>query len=647
MPVPLHGREDPTIFGDPSGPTRIASGNRFFRPGLLACVSAVFLAAWAGWDGYASPFIEWQLLAYPLALILGWCGEGWLRGEALRGRVVKLGRGIWAHRIEIGLLALITLVDLALHFWLAAQAAFLHGSVHDEGFVGLNAWRLIHQSGPWPLYSTMGGAVAMYQPLGWLFLHFPPSMLLLRLFAIPMAIAVAPAFYLLARQLVGIPAALGATTLLAVAYWPTMMGSLAFGWMNGSVFQCLGLALLLHGLRRWSLTACAASGMVLALCLYSYSTHRLMPIPAAIVLALFLVRGGETWRRRWLLSGTCGFAFLVTAAPWIRLVTTVDVLLKGDATYMTHYFTDAWRQNPLTALGEALSNAASLNLALIARPLGGYPYMVLPSGGLIDPLTTGLILLGVLGAVLTWRRVESVMLLTAIVLPIPPAAMAIGGLSEVYRLNGMVPALFLAAALSLDRMVGLTRAHARAGMVILLLICLLGSAVNIQRVVSFVRDAGTICRETDVYATFPAAYIALADQVNGLGPDRAVYLVTDSADPSVSYGPAWTWLFHRAFPVQALAIQGQDPARWILQANPERPRAPDDGARFWPPRLGPGERGITYFLLNDASSIFMPFLRHAFRQGRTQILRPPQCAATGYRLTSYSLTARQIQGPGR
>jgi len=463
-----------------------------------------------------------------------------------------------------------------------------------------------------------------------------------------MAVAVAPAFYPLARQLVGAPAALCATALLAVAYWPNMMGSLAFGWMNGSVFQCLGLALLLHGLRRWSLTACAASGMVLALCLYSYSTHRLMPIPAALLLVLFLVRGSGSRRRRWLLSGMCGFAFLVTAAPWIRLVTTVDVLLKGDAGYMTHYFTDAWSQNPLTALGEALGNAASLNLALIARPLaGGYPYLVLPSGGLIDPLSVGLILLGVLGAVLTWRRTESVVLLTAIVLPIPPAAMALGWLSEVYRLNGMVPALFLAAALTLDRVVHLTRAHARVGMVILLLLCLLAGAVNIQRVVSFVGDSGTICGETDVYGTFPAAYIALADQVNGLGPTRAVYLVTDSADPRVSYGQAWTWLFHRAFPVQALAVQGQDPAHWLLQANPETSGAPADGARFWPPRLGPGERGITYFMLNDANGIFMPTLRHAFPNGRTQIVRPPQCAATGYRLTSYSLTARQIEGPGR
>ncbi len=294
------------FFIPPARPTLVAEGNGLLRPGLAACTIALFLVTWTGWYLYGSPFIDWILLAYPAASIVGWCGEGWLRGETVRARFARVGRGVVAYRREVALLILITAADLALHLWLAYQNAFLHGTVHDEASVGLVAWRLTHRSGLWPLYETMGGAVSMYQPLGWLFLHFTPSMLMFRLYAVPMAVATAPTFYLLARQVTAAPAALCATALLALAYWPTMMGSLDFGWMNGSVFQSLGLALLIYGMRRWSLSATAATGMTLALCLYSYSSDRLMPIPAMFLVLIFMIRGPGPTRRRWLLSG--GFA---------------------------------------------------------------------------------------------------------------------------------------------------------------------------------------------------------------------------------------------------------------------------------------------------------------------------------------------------
>jgi hypothetical protein len=626
----------------------VARGNGLLRLGLLACTVALFLVVWTGWYFYRAPFIDWSLLAYPAALIVGWCGEGWLRGETIRARIAMLGRGVIAYRREIALLILITAADLALHLWLANQNALLNGSVHDESSVGLNAWRLTQRSAPWPLYETMGGAVSMYQPLGWLFLHITPSMLLFRLYAVPMAVAVAPAFYLLARQVTGAPAALCVTTLLALAYWPTMMGSLAFGWMNGSVFQSLGLALLISGMRRWSVTAIASAGMTLALCLYSYSSDRLMPIPAVLLLFIFLILGPGPARRRWVLSGAFVLGFLTVAAPWIKLVTTFDVLLRGDASYMIHYFTDSWSKHPLSAIGDALQNIEALNLALIARPLGsGYPYMVLPSGGLIDPVTAALILLGIAGAVLWWRRPIHVVLLAAILLPMPAAAIALNDLSEVYRLNGMVPALFLAAALSVDQAVGMARKHGRTALVGLLVLAGWSGVVNTRQVTSFVTEDRTICTLTDVYTAMPAAYIAIAAQTDVLEPNHAAFVVIDNAhaQPWIVYVPEWTWLFHQPLPVQAFAVKGQDPKLWRIQANPETPRARGDGARFWPPRLGAGEAGITYFMVDDARDIFLPTLRADYPGGRVATTHPPQCAATGFVLTSYSLTAAQVQRP--
>ncbi len=117
---------------------------------------------WTGWYLYRSPFIDWILLTYPAALIVGWCGEGWLGGATIRARLAILGRGIVAHRREIGLLILIVGADLALPPVAGPiKNAFLHGTVHDESAVGLNAWRLTRRSTLSPQYDTIGGAESM------------------------------------------------------------------------------------------------------------------------------------------------------------------------------------------------------------------------------------------------------------------------------------------------------------------------------------------------------------------------------------------------------------------------------------------------------------------------------------------------------
>ena len=108
------------------------------------------------------------------------------------------------------------------------------------------------------------------------------------------------------------------------------------------------------------------------------------------------------------------------------------------------------------------------------------------------------------------------------------------------------------------------------------------------------------------------------------------------------YVPEWTWIFHQPLPVQAFAVKGQGPKSWRTQGNPETPSAQPDGARFWPPRLGVGEVGITYFMVDDARDIFLPTLRAAYPGGRLLTIHPPQCAATGFVITSYSLTAAQL-----
>ncbi len=54
--------------------------------------------------------------------------------------------------------------------------------------------------------------------------------------------------------------------------------------------------------------------------------------------------------------------------------------------------------------------------------------------------------------------------------------------------------------------------------------------------------------------------------------------------------------------------------------------------------------GITYFMVDDARDIFLPTLRADYPGGRLLTIHPPQCGATGFTLTGYSLTVAQIHG---
>ncbi len=182
----------------------------------------------------------------------------------------------------------------------------------------------------------------------------------------------------------------------------------------------------------------------------------------------------------------------------------------------------------------------------------------------------------------------------------------------------------------------------------LLVLAVWGGIVNTRQATSFVTEDRTMCPLTDVYSSVRAAYIVLADQTDALEPTHAVFVVVNDAhaQPWALYIPDWTWLFQQLLPVQAFAVKGQDPTLWRTQGNPETPWLHGDGARFWPPRLGAGEVGITYFMIDDARDIFLPTLRADYPGGRVRTTHPPQCASTGFVLTSYSLTtATQVHRP--
>ncbi|MGH2411492.1 MAG: hypothetical protein ACRDGS_14170, partial [Chloroflexota bacterium] len=330
-----------------------SAGRPRFRAGVISLAGATIMGVLAACHLYASPYVDPSLLLYPIALALAWCGEGWLHERLVPAQARAAVASLVAHRAELLLLLAITLAGGTLRFWMAHQYILLHGTVSDEVVVGQQAWDLARGSAPWPLYALSGGAVGFYQPIAAAFLLFGDTMEHLRDVLVLESIFLIPSFYLLARQFVSAPPALCATALLALAYWPAIMGVLAFGWLLGATFQCLGLALLTYGTRRFSLTACIGGGMVLALCLYGYIGHRVMPVPAVPFMLLFVWRGAGALRQRLVLAAGSAIGFGLVAMPWIGIVLNNSDLLYGDTRFVTNSFQTEFGMHPLSALHDA------------------------------------------------------------------------------------------------------------------------------------------------------------------------------------------------------------------------------------------------------------------------------------------------------
>ncbi|MDB5076423.1 MAG: hypothetical protein JWO42_2602 [Chloroflexi bacterium] len=611
------------------------------RYGLRALLLAALLAIGTAVHFYRDPYIDWSLLLYPLALLLAWYGEGRLRGQGLGRQLRALGASIRQRRVELALLAIVTCASLVLRFWIILQYPLLHGMQTDEVDTALSAWNLAHSTGPWPLYQISTGAVSFFQPISASFALFGTSLLSLRIPLVIEGTMLVPAFYVFARQFVGVAPGLCAATLLGFAYWPVMLSLFAFGWMNGAVFQALGLGLLAYAVRRGRFTAAAAGGAVLALCLYCYGVSRLLPLPAIVLLAPFVIRGVRPPRDRLRLLVAFGLGFLMVAAPFASTVISNTDLLYGNGNIDAHDFEVALKHNPLTALAGLLDPAGRLMDTVLAAPRmdSGYAAVRISHNGLLDALTAMLVLLGLLYAVVYWRRPQNLLIVPALLISFGVASAVQGYWLDTYRLGGAVPALFLAAACVLDRgfaVIRLTWRSMRWALAALLAISVAGAGANIHRVAAQLTDCSVLAAQFQVLSQETDEGVLIAEKVNALGPHRAYFLVSHSFQNWL-----YTWLYHVPPPVEYDAASGpaNNPALWQPLGPVVRTTGPGS-ARFWPPAAGSGQTAITYIVPDGDRGYFLPLVQREYPHGELQTLQNSVCPA--FKTTFYTLTTQQI-----
>lgn len=615
--------------------------------GLRALILAATLAIGTAIHLERTPYIDWTLLLYPLALLLAWCGEGWLSGLTVRRRMRGIGNSIIQRRGELLLLAVLTGLGLLFRVWMLLQYPFLHGTMADEVDTAISAWNLAHSTGPWPIYQLSTPSVPFFQPIALSFDLLGTSLLAVRIPELLESTLLIPAFYVLARQFVAFWPALSATCLLTFAYWPAMLSLWAFGWMNGAVFQALGLGLLAYAIRRGSYSIAAASGAILALCLYCYVVSRVLPMAGAVFLLPMLLRGTRPLKDRFLLCASVGLGFAVVVAPFVGSVLSTPGLLGGDSSVNTQDFTAAAHHDLPAALAGLVQPAARLLETVLAVPrlYGGHVSIRVWHGGLLDTVTAILVLLGLLYAAAYCWRSRNLLILSTLVVVFGLAATVQVYWQDGYRLGCAVPALFLAAAVVLDRgLIVVSQAAGsgrRWGLVLLATMCVVSTGTNVHQMTMQLTDCTAMAYPYQALSNDDEG-VLMADKVNALGPARATFVVS-------RYFQLWlyVWLYHVSPPIEYNAQSGpaDDPGSWRVMWSSTVPISNAPGAaHFWPPAVGRGQTAVTYIMPDGDSGFLLPILQRVYPQGTLEMWQNSVCPA--FKITTYSLSAQQIaQGP--
>jgi hypothetical protein len=341
----------------------------------------------------------------------------------------------------------------------------------DEAVYGLMARQI--GRGYWPVFFpayTGREPLYMYIMAG-VFRLLGSSDVTLRLTSALIGIGTIPALFLLGRELYSRRVGLLAAAIMAGNYWHLSLSRNGYPNILIPPLECLAVMLLWRGYRDRRPLVMAGGGVFVGLVLYTYLAARLFPITLALYFLYVLAVDG-----RRLLSRYGGLALAVVAAlavfaplgayfyqhphDFYERASQVLVFESGGGWL-------AW----LRIMGSnLLHNLAALFIEGDPRPLFN-----LPGRPVFGPLMAVFFLLGTVVALRRVRQPEYGLLPIWVLGMCLPAILTDDIMPQSQRMSGIIPAIFLLAALGLDTaVVWLTgkvkHYHLSAALVALLLV---------------------------------------------------------------------------------------------------------------------------------------------------------------------------------
>jgi 4-amino-4-deoxy-L-arabinose transferase-like glycosyltransferase len=420
---------------------------------LLAAGLAV--GGLGGWLEGGARFRPWPVLALWLLSIALFLGGAWvLDGGRRRAARLDVARWEWAAIAALTIVALLVRVIALEH---------LPGNFSgDEGEMGMEARAVLDGVSRDPF--TTGWES---HPTLWFFLQaaslrvFGDSVLGLRLLSALLGTATVPVLYLYARRPFGARVALAASTLLAVYHFHIHFSRIGLNNIADPPVALLAFACFFEGCRRRSPFLFALSGIFLGVDQHLYFAGRLAP------LLIVAVIGQQAVFHRERLLAVARFLPLLFLGLFVGFGPLVRVPLFHWPDFTARLavegvFQSGWYHDRIA------EGAAPLHVLATQAwdGIGGYGFLsdrsphYYPGMPLLDSVSNGFFIVGVLVLVAWFRRSEPVLVLGWLLATAAASALVVSSPGSPHYVTAS-PAICLAIAVGIDAILGRFAANTR------------------------------------------------------------------------------------------------------------------------------------------------------------------------------------------
>lgn len=428
---------------------------------------------------------------------------------------------------EAVLVGLIVLGGAVLRFYLLGRLPRVING--DEGVLGQAALNTAQHplANPFALFENFG---SLYLQVMDLFMQlFGQNAVGLRLAPAVGGTLAVGALYLLARWLFGRRVALFAAALLAASHAHLHFSrTVAVGYIQGTLLIPLELYFFLSGLQKRSAARLALGGLLLGLHFSIYLSAQIIAAFVAIYLLVALIAARPLLHRAWGLVLVFWGGVLITALPELvygwRFPEQFLARLNIDGTFQSGWLAEqvaATGRSPVVIL---LDRVAHAFLSLNHYPAMDFYGAAIP---LLDVLTAGLFLVGLVYALWRWRDPRYLLLngyfwavtVSVGVFAVPPGA-------DSYRMLIALPAALLLAALGLEQLLTvLTLADAPRRFPRVAVSLAVVGAIALLNIRAYFYDFVAQCRYGGDPQTRFASY--LGSYLGTLDREAEVYLLSD------------------------------------------------------------------------------------------------------------------------
>jgi 4-amino-4-deoxy-L-arabinose transferase-like glycosyltransferase len=371
---------------------------------------------------------------------------------ALRSRARSLAHAAAAARVDLAIVAAITLLAAVLRTWhLGTVPLGLHG---DEAWTGLDARRVLHEGwiGPY-LMSAVGQPIGPLYFTALLFKFMPQTTFTLRFSMALFGIATIPLAYAAFATMFNRTVAAFASLLLAVMMWHLHLSRTGFMVVAWPFFEMAVLLALWHAMRLRSVALFGVAGALTGLGIYTYNAFYLfIPLPFVAVLWTYVPWRRRAGRHRTLLHvATFVAAGLVVSIPMLQYIVNNPSDYRYHQKLVSLTNSDQWRDADGVAGHADLvwKRAVEWQDALINGDHADYgDGLATKHHPPVGRATFALMLAGTAVALWNWRKAEYAVVLAALV-TMPWGALLTVGAGMSRRTMGLAPFVALLAALPL------------------------------------------------------------------------------------------------------------------------------------------------------------------------------------------------------